>query len=190
MINRILAVVLLGAIAISTARAHTPLASSAPAAGSSVAAPVKELVLEFGADVRLTAVTLTDSAGAKKALADVPTAVAAKFSARDPRRARARRLRRHVACRRRRFAHRFRRDPLQRHGRALVARAAGVSGHRSARPRTPRAELRRDLPGRRRRALPRAGSARASRPPRRSEYAVSRESPRSRRFASRCCITC
>jgi copper resistance protein C len=80
MINRILAVVLLGAIAISTARAHTPLASSAPAAGSAVAAPVKELVLEFGDDVRLTAVTLADSAGSMKTLADVPTAVAAKFS--------------------------------------------------------------------------------------------------------------
>src|SRR5947199_123732 len=37
------------------AHAHTPLASSVPAAGSTVAPPVKEIVLVFGGDVRLTA---------------------------------------------------------------------------------------------------------------------------------------
>jgi copper resistance protein C len=60
--------------------AHTPLTSSAPAAGSTVAAPVKEIVLEFGGDVRLTALALTDSAGAQKALADLPTAIQKKFA--------------------------------------------------------------------------------------------------------------
>jgi methionine-rich copper-binding protein CopC len=62
------------------AYAHTPLTSSAPAAGSTVAAPVKELVLEFGGDVRLTVLALADAAGAKKALADLPTAIQKKFA--------------------------------------------------------------------------------------------------------------
>jgi methionine-rich copper-binding protein CopC len=70
-----------GALAVATgAAAHTPLKASAPAEGASVAAPVKEIVLEFGGDVRLTAVALNDAAGAKKAVADVPTTLAAKFS--------------------------------------------------------------------------------------------------------------
>lgn len=69
-----------GALALSTAHAHTQLAGSTPADGSEVGEPVTELVLEFGGDVRLTAVTLTDSNGAKKSIADVPTAIAAEFS--------------------------------------------------------------------------------------------------------------
>jgi len=68
-----------GALA-SSAYAHTPLAASTPAAGSTVAAPVKELVLEFGGEVRLTAVALADSTGSKKAVGEIPTAVAAKFT--------------------------------------------------------------------------------------------------------------
>lgn len=60
--------------------AHTPLTSSAPAAGSTVAAPVKEIVLEFGGDVRLTALALADAAGAQKALAELPTAIQKKFA--------------------------------------------------------------------------------------------------------------
>jgi methionine-rich copper-binding protein CopC len=62
------------------AYAHTPLASSVPAAGSTVPAPVMEIVLEFGGDVRLTALALTDAAGAKKAVADLPTAIQKKFT--------------------------------------------------------------------------------------------------------------
>jgi methionine-rich copper-binding protein CopC len=62
------------------AYAHTPLASSSPAAGSTVAAPVKEIVLEFGGEVRLTALAVMDAGGAKKAVADLPTAIQKKFT--------------------------------------------------------------------------------------------------------------
>jgi len=60
--------------------AHTPLTSSQPAAGSTAAAPLKEIVLEFGGDVRLTALALADAGGKQKKVADVPTAIAKKFT--------------------------------------------------------------------------------------------------------------
>src|SRR5262249_7943074 len=60
--------------------AHTPLTASVPAAKATVPAPVKEIVLEFGGDVRLTAVVLTDAAAAQRKVAPVPTAVASKFT--------------------------------------------------------------------------------------------------------------
>jgi len=60
--------------------AHTPLTSSRPAAGSTVAPPVKEIVLEFGGDVRLTAFALADANGKPKKMADVPTEIAKKFT--------------------------------------------------------------------------------------------------------------
>lgn len=60
--------------------AHTPLTSSVPAAGSTVAPPVKEIVLEFGGDVRLTALALADAAGKPQKVADVPTEIAKKFT--------------------------------------------------------------------------------------------------------------
>ena len=72
------ALAILGLVA--AAHAHTPLASSVPAAGSNVQAPVKEIVLDFGGDVRLTALALTDASGAKKAIADLPTAIQKKFA--------------------------------------------------------------------------------------------------------------
>lgn len=76
-----LALLAAGALAVATgAGAHTPLKASAPAEGASVAPPVKEIVLEFGGDVRLTAIALADAAGAKKVVADVPTTLAAKFN--------------------------------------------------------------------------------------------------------------
>ena len=62
------------------AYAHTPLTSSQPAAGSTVAAPIKEIVLEFGGDVRLTALALADATGKQKKVADVPTEIAKKFA--------------------------------------------------------------------------------------------------------------
>jgi len=62
------------------AHAHTPLTSSQPAAGGTVAAPVKEIVLEFGGDVRLTALALADASGKQKKLADIPTEIAKKFT--------------------------------------------------------------------------------------------------------------
>jgi methionine-rich copper-binding protein CopC len=72
---------LLGSLAFASGvDAHTKLASSAPAEGASAPAPVKEIVLEFAGDVRLTVVTLAGAAGEKKAIDDVPTALAAKFS--------------------------------------------------------------------------------------------------------------
>lgn len=71
---------LLASIVVAAAHAHTPLTSSTPADKASVAAPVQEIALQFGADVRLTAVALADTAGAKKKVGDVPTAVAATFT--------------------------------------------------------------------------------------------------------------
>ena len=60
--------------------AHTPLTSSVPAAGSSVVPPVKEIVLEFGGEVRLTALALVDATGKPKRVAEVPTEIAKKFT--------------------------------------------------------------------------------------------------------------
>jgi hypothetical protein len=72
---------LLASIALApAAHAHTPLVSSTPADKASVPGPVREIALEFGGDVRLTAVVLADSAGAKKAVGDIPTTVAAKLT--------------------------------------------------------------------------------------------------------------
>jgi copper resistance protein C len=64
----------------AAAYAHTPLASSTPADKASVAAPVKEIALRFGAEVRLTAVVLADAGGAKKAVGDIPGGIAAAFA--------------------------------------------------------------------------------------------------------------
>ncbi len=61
------------------AHAHTKLAASTPAADASVAAP-RAVELTFAGEVRLTSVSLTDSAGAAKHLDAVPAAVASKFS--------------------------------------------------------------------------------------------------------------
>jgi methionine-rich copper-binding protein CopC len=60
------------------AHAHTKLTESAPAADASVPAPTA-IYLTFGGDVRLTAVSLTDVAGAAKHLDAVPTATGSKF---------------------------------------------------------------------------------------------------------------
>jgi len=76
--KRLLLAVLASSIA-SLAYAHTKLATSSPASGASVATPT-ELVLEFGGDVRLTAVALTAASGAEIQLDPVPTAVASKFA--------------------------------------------------------------------------------------------------------------
>ena len=59
------------------ALAHTKLASSAPAEGAAVSAPVEAIALIFEDAVRLTAVALTDAAGAQRSLGDVPTEIAA-----------------------------------------------------------------------------------------------------------------
>jgi methionine-rich copper-binding protein CopC len=64
----------------SVAGAHTPLTASIPAAKATVSAPVREIVLEFGGDVRLTALVLTDAQGGSKKVAAVPVAVAKKFT--------------------------------------------------------------------------------------------------------------
>jgi methionine-rich copper-binding protein CopC len=74
-------VALLASLALSAVvHAHTPLAGSAPADKSSVPAPVKELALTFGGDVRLTAVVLADAKGVSKAVGEIPAGVAAKFT--------------------------------------------------------------------------------------------------------------
>lgn len=69
----------LAASALSVAYAHTKIAATAPAAGASVSAPT-ELVLEFGGEVRLTAVTLTAASGAEVRLDALPTAIAKRFA--------------------------------------------------------------------------------------------------------------
>jgi methionine-rich copper-binding protein CopC len=61
------------------AHAHTALKESVPAADASVPAP-KTIELTFAGDVRLTAVSLTDSTGAAKHLDAVPAAPGSKFS--------------------------------------------------------------------------------------------------------------
>jgi len=63
----------LGLLVAAAANAHTPLKESSPAADASVPAP-KAIVLTFGGDVRLTAISLTDSAGTAKHL-DAPPAI-------------------------------------------------------------------------------------------------------------------
>ena len=68
----------LGLALACAAHAHTPLKTSVPAADASVPAPTS-IELTFGGDVRLTSLTLTDSAGVAKHT-DVPTAVASTFS--------------------------------------------------------------------------------------------------------------
>ena len=69
----------LGFALAAAAHAHTPLKSSVPAADAAGPAP-KTLELAFSGDVRLTSVSLTDSAGVAKHLDAVPTAIAATFS--------------------------------------------------------------------------------------------------------------
>ena len=76
---RVLLAALLVAFA-SIAAAHTPLTASVPAPKAVVPTPVKEIVLEFGGDVRLTAVVLTDAQGGNRKVAAVPAAVAKKFT--------------------------------------------------------------------------------------------------------------
>jgi copper resistance protein C len=71
--------IVLGVCLTVAAHAHTKLAGSKPAADASVAAP-RAIDLAFAGDVRLTSVSLTDSAGAEKHLDAVPTAVASAFS--------------------------------------------------------------------------------------------------------------
>jgi methionine-rich copper-binding protein CopC len=67
-------------LALATAAyAHTPFKGSVPAADAAVPAP-KSIELTFGGDVRLTSLTLTDSAGAAKHTDAVPTAIASTFS--------------------------------------------------------------------------------------------------------------
>ena len=63
----------LGLALAAAAHAHTALKLSVPAADASVTAP-KSIELTFSGDVRLTAVSLTDSAGAAKHL-DAPPAI-------------------------------------------------------------------------------------------------------------------
>ena len=78
--QRLLAIFAATMLFSAVAEAHTPLVASVPAAKATVSGPVKEIVLEFGGDVRLTAVVLTDAQGAMKKVAAAPAAVAKKFT--------------------------------------------------------------------------------------------------------------
>jgi methionine-rich copper-binding protein CopC len=75
----VLVTLLLGALA----TAHTKIATTVPADGGTVAAP-KEIVLEFGGDVRLTSLSVTDAAGREQPIDAVPTSIAARFAVRLP----------------------------------------------------------------------------------------------------------
>lgn len=77
--NRLVNALAIGLLTLS-AEAHTPLASSVPAEGSSVPTPVDSLVLEFGDPVRLTALSLADAAGTAKEVGGLPATIAAKFT--------------------------------------------------------------------------------------------------------------
>jgi len=74
-----LAALILGSSLALSVHAHTKLAATSPAADAATAAP-RALELDFGGEVRLTAVTLVDASGHAKHLDAVPTEVASKFS--------------------------------------------------------------------------------------------------------------
>lgn len=76
--KRFLAIAIASVLTVA-AYAHTPLKESSPAADASVAAP-KVIELTFGGDVRLTVVSLTDSAGTAKHLDAPPAIPGAMFS--------------------------------------------------------------------------------------------------------------
>jgi len=76
--KRWVALILCSSLALAV-HAHTKIATTTPAADSSVPAP-RALELNFGGDVRLTSVTLADAAGHAKHLDAVPTEVGSKFS--------------------------------------------------------------------------------------------------------------
>lgn len=67
-------------LATSPVWAHTELTGSMPSDKATVNAPLKEIMLKFEEPVRLTALSLADASGAKKALADVPKEDAARFT--------------------------------------------------------------------------------------------------------------
>lgn len=71
--------IVLGLALTAAAYAHTKLAATVPPADASVAAP-RTIELRFEGDVRLTSVSLTDSAGAAKHLDAVPTETASTFA--------------------------------------------------------------------------------------------------------------
>jgi hypothetical protein len=70
---------LVGFLIAHGASAHTGLASSEPAAGATVAAPVVEIVLVFSDAVRLTAVALIESEGAERTLGAFAKETSARF---------------------------------------------------------------------------------------------------------------
>ena len=153
--TRLIALVLGLALA-AAAQAHTPLASSLPAADASVAAP-KTVELTFGGDVRLTAVSLTDSSGAAKHLDARADGHREAVLVGRPRAARAGRVQSRLARRRRRYAHHLRRVRLHggRCARALTG-VARVLRHRCARHRPAGDRFRRVVSSGGRRAVSRA----------------------------------
>ncbi len=80
MAARLTLAVLLATCAAFSAFAHTKLAQSVPAADAVLAEPATQIVLEFAEEVRLTAVTLTDSAGAAYPLDALPQAPGGRFT--------------------------------------------------------------------------------------------------------------
>jgi methionine-rich copper-binding protein CopC len=74
-----LIVLLAGLVMMASASAHTALSASTPESGAKVAAPVTEIVLEFSGEVRLTAMILSDAAGADIEITSLPKEAAARF---------------------------------------------------------------------------------------------------------------
>jgi len=66
------------------AAAHTRLSSSVPADNAAVAASPESIELEFSENVRLTALALTDAAGATFDLGALPTAAQSAFAIAAP----------------------------------------------------------------------------------------------------------
>lgn len=70
--------VVLGLLVAAASYAHTKIKATLPEPDATVASP-RSLTLTFEGDVRLTSVTLSDSAGVEKHIDAVPAAVANRF---------------------------------------------------------------------------------------------------------------
>jgi methionine-rich copper-binding protein CopC len=67
-------------LVMAAATAHTGLRKATPEAGSTVTEAPKEIVLEFSAPVRLTAVSLASAAGKQAEMGAIPTETVQRFA--------------------------------------------------------------------------------------------------------------
>jgi methionine-rich copper-binding protein CopC len=78
--NRLIIATLLGVLASTAAPAHGKLSSSAPAEGARLATAPAQVVLRFNEPMRLTAVSITDTAGGKQGIAPLPAESRSEFT--------------------------------------------------------------------------------------------------------------